>query len=342
MLHKKPTMKDVAVQAGVSMATVSHVLNGTRYVSDDVTKRIVKAIHDLNFRPNPIARNLRSGKSGLIGFIVSNLENYFYLSIAKGIEKTIEANGYRLMIIDSADSKEKEMYNVESLYMRGIDGLIIAPTYPDFEYLEKVTMPGYPVVFIDRQPSNCMADTILLANVEAAYSATKHLVSRGYKKIGFLGIHFGIDKIDETMKERVDGYKLALEEVGIQCNDNLIKVLAGKAFTMNVLQHVETYSMTGQLMAEQVEAILCGNSLAAVGTYSFLRDHKIRIPEDVSLITFDDDLWLRLTTPALSSVVQPAESMGAIAAQRLLRRLDGEELPFECLRLKAEIKLRES
>ena len=342
MLHNKPTIKDVAIQAGVSTSTVSHMLNGTRFVSDDVTKRIKQAIQNLNFKPNPVARSLRSGKSGFIGFIVSNLENYFYLSIAKGIEKTIEANGYRLMILDSADSKEKEMYNVESLFTRGIDGLIIAPTYPDFEYLKKVTRPDYPLVFIDRQPSNYKADTILLENVEAAYSATKYLISMGYKTIGFLAIHFGVNKMDETIKERVDGYKLAIKEAGIQNLDNLIKVSAGKAFTMNVLQHVETYKLTEQLIKQKVQAILCGNSIATVGTYSYLRDKKIRIPQDVSLITFDDDLWLRLTTPAISSVVQPAESMGAIAAQRLLRRLEGEDLPFECLRLKAEIILRES
>ena len=340
MRHKKPTMKDVAVQAGVSVSSVSHVLNGTRFVSTDVTRRIEQAIQTLNFKPNPIARNLRSGKSGLIGFVISNLENYFYLSVAKGIEKAIEAQGYRLMLIDSAESKKKEMNNVESLFMQGVDGLILCPTGPDFEYLEKLTRPGYPVVFIDRQPSNYMADTILLDNTEASLAATRYLISKGYRDIGFLVIHFGGDKIDKTIQERIDGYKQALEEAGIRSRH--IKASAGKAVPMNTMQYVETYKMTEQLVRQQVRAILCGNSIAAIGAYSYLRDKKIRIPEDVSLITFDDDLWLRLTTPGISSVVQPAELMGAMAARRLLLRLEGEELPYECFRMKAEIVLRGS
>ena len=342
MTQKKPTMKDVAVQAGVSVSSVSHVLNGTRFVSKDVTKRIEQAIRTLNFRPNPVARNLRSGKSGLIGYIISNLENYFYLTVAKGIEKTIEAYGYRLMLIDSAESKKKEMNNVESLLMQGVDGLIISPTYPDFEYLKKLTNPGYPVVFIDRQPSDYMADTILLDNFDASLSATRYLISRGYRDIGILVIHFGGDKVDKTMQERIDGYKQALEEAGIRVKHSLIKASAGKAVPMNSMQYVETYKMTEQLLRQQVRAILCGNSIAAIGAYSYLRDKKIRIPEDVSLITFDDDLWLRLTTPGISSVVQPAELMGAMAARRLLLRLEGEEFPFECFRLKANIVLRGS
>ena len=111
---------------------------------------------------------------------------------------------------------------------------------------------------------------------------------------------------------------------------------------MNNLQYVETYKMTEQLLKQNVRAILCGNSIAAIGAYSYLHDKKIRIPEDVSLLTFDDDLWLRLTTTSISSIVQPSESMGAMAARRLLQRLQGEELPYECFRLKAEIVLRDS
>ena len=344
--HNKPTMKDVAMQAGVSVSSVSHVLNSTRFVSADVTKRVKQAIQTLNFKPNSIARNLRSGKSWLIGFVVSHLENSYYLGIAKGVEKTIEAHGYRLLLIDSAESKEKEINNVESLFMQGVDGLIIIPTNRDCEYLKKVIMPDYPVVFVSRQPSNYNADVVLLDNGEAAKLATRHLISRGYRNIGFLGIKLGIkfegNNISKTMEERIDGYKQALEESGIKINPDLIHVVTGKADVLNTLQYAETYKLTEQLLGQQVRAILCGNSIAAIGAYTYLRDKKIRIPEEVSLITFDDDLWLRLTTPAITSIVHPAQAMGAMAAHRLLRRLEGEDIPFECFRLKADIVLRES
>ncbi|QQO09389.1 LacI family DNA-binding transcriptional regulator [Breznakiella homolactica] len=340
--YRKPTMKDVAQTAGVSISSVSHVLNGTRFVSEDTKKKVEQAIQELNFKPNPIARNLRSGKSKLIGFVVSNLENYFYVSLAKGIEKTIGTYGYRLMLIDSAESKKREIENAESLYLRGVDGLIIVPATPDCEYLKKIVRPGYPVVFVDRQPSNYSGDTVLLANAEAAFAATNYFISKGYRDIGFLGFHFGDQEIDKTMQERIDGYTQALREAGIPVNRDFIQVKTGMPAAMNELQHTESYKMMEHLRKSAVRAVLCGNSLSAIGAYSYLKENQIRIPDDISLITFDDDVWLKLTTPRISSVVQPAESLGILAAQRLMNRLGGKDLPYECFRLKADIVLRES
>jgi LacI family transcriptional regulator len=334
-----PTMKDVAQKAGVSVTSVSHVLNGTRFVSEDASKRIEQAVKVLNFKPNPIARNLRSGKSKSIAFVVCNIENYFYINIAKGIEKTLNNYGYRLLLVDATENKKKEMDNVESLYLQRTDGLIIAPTDPNFEYLKKLVRPDYPVVFVDRPPVNYDADTILLLNTEAAYTATKYLISKNYKSIGFVTGERGIDR---TMQERIDGYTAALRESGIPVNENNIKSAFGTPIGMNELQHAESYKMMERLMQVPVRAVLCGNSLAAIGVYSYLKENKIRIPEDVSIITFDDDVWLKLTTPRITSIVQPAEALGVLAAQRLLGRLEGQKMPYECFRLKAEMILRES
>jgi LacI family transcriptional regulator len=338
---KRPTMKDVAEKAGVSITSVSHVLNGTRFVSPDKTRRIEQAIWALQFKPNPIARNLRSGKSMLVGFMVSNMANYFYVNIAKGIEKTLSYYGYRLVLIDSSENKKREMDNVESLYLRGVDGLIIAPTDPDCGYLKEIVRPGFPVVFVDRQPINFQADTILLANLEAAYMATNYFISRKFDNIGFLGFYYG-NEIDKTMQERLNGFVKALDDAGIPVNREAIKTSPGVPSAMNELQYTESYRLMEQLLRIPVRAVLCGNSLAAIGAYSYLKDKGIRIPEEISIITFDDDVWLRLTTPKISSVVQPAESFGVLAAERLMNRLEGKELPYECFRLNAEMVLRQS
>jgi LacI family transcriptional regulator len=336
-------LKDVAKTAGVSTASVSHVLNRTRFVSEDVTQRIEQAIRVLNFKPNPVARNLRGGKSGLVGFIISNSENHFYMNIARGIEKVISAHGYRLLIMDSAERKANEMDNVESLYLRGIDGLIIVPSSPDFEYLKTMVYPKYPIVFADRQPSNYEADTVLLANFEAAYAATRHLISKGYREIGFLAFHFGVTEIDKSMQERIDGFTAALKDNGISFNPQVVKAVAGGVpATVNELMHTQSYNMMDQLLKTPVRAVLCGNSLAAVGAYTCLKDRKLRIPEDISLITFDDDVWIHLVSPRISAVVQPAESLGILAAQRLISRLEEKKLPCECFRLEAQLVLRES
>jgi LacI family transcriptional regulator len=145
------------------------------------------------------------------------------------------------------------------------------------------------------------------------------------------------------MMERIDGYSQALREANIPVNPDLIKAAPGGVpAKINDLLYTETYKMMEQLMSIPVRAVLCGNNLAAIGAYSYLKDKKIRIPEEVSMITFDDDVWLRLTSPSISTVVQPAESLGILAAQRLLYRLEGKDLPYECFRLKADLVLRES
>jgi LacI family transcriptional regulator len=340
--EKRATMKDVAEKAGVSVTSVSHALNGTRFVSPEKIRRIEQAVRDLRFKPNPIARNLRSGKSMLVGFLVSNMANYFYVNIAKGIEKTLSPCGYRLVLIDSAENKNKEMENVESLYLRGVDGLIIAPTDSDCAYLKRMVRAGFPVVFVDRQPVNFNADTILLANEEAAYRATKYFISQKFDPIGFLTFCYGRSGIDQTMRERIDGYARALKEAGIPVRGEAIKTAPGGPSVMNDLQYTESYRLMEELLRIPVRAVLCGNSLAAIGAYSCVKDRGIGIPDEVSIITFDDDIWLRLTTPQLSSVAQPAESFGVLAAERLIARLEGRDLPGECFRLNAEMVLRQS
>jgi LacI family transcriptional regulator len=338
----KPTMKDVAEAAGVSTTTVSHVMNGTRFVSPEVTVKVKEAVQALNFKANPIARNLRSGESRMIGFVVSNLEHYFYVNIAKGIDKVINPLGYQLVLISSAENKEAEIKNIESLYLRGIDGIVIAPTTTNCGYLQDILPPGFPLVFVDRQPTAYQADCVLLNNVQAGYAATHRLLHKGYAKIGFVSFHFGEKDIDPTIQERITGYKQAHQEAGLEIDENLIKVAPGASSSPVELLHAEPYAITGQLLDFPVQAILCGNSLAAIGVYQFLKNASISIPQQVALITFDDDLWLSMASPRISAIAQPAESIGATAAKQLLKRIRTKSGACKTLRLDAEIIFRES
>jgi LacI family transcriptional regulator len=341
--QKKSTMKDVARAAGVSISSVSHVLNGTRFVSEGVVKKVEEASRDLHYKPNPIAQNLRRGKSGLIGFIVSNLENSLYVRITKGIEKTINSFGYRLLLIDSVESKKKEMENVESLYLRGVDGLIIVPTTPDCSYLKEIVRPDYPIVFIDRRPSNWDADVVLLDNEEASYGATKNFISQGVREIGFVAIQFGDDDDDFAMNERISGYKKALAEAHIPYHRQYLKIATCPPAAANELQHSYVFKMMEQLLKTPVNAVLSGNSYSAIGIYSCLKERRVRIPDDIAVITFDDDFWLQMNTPSISALAQPAEQLGKLAAKRLiLRLLQEQELPNEQFRLKAQFIPRES
>jgi LacI family transcriptional regulator len=338
----KSTMKDVAEAAGVSTTTVSHVLNGTRFVSPEVTAKVKSVVKKLNFKANPVARHLRSGESRMIGFVVSNLEHYFYVNIAKGIDKIINPLGYQLVLIASAENKEAEIKNIESLYLRGIDGMVMAPTTTDCGYLQNILPPDFPLVFVDRQPVSYQADCVLLNNVQAGYAATRHLLNKGYAKIGFVSFHFGETEIDPTIMERITGYKQAHVDAGLTIDNELIKAVPGGSCSPVELLHAEPYNITRQLLGFPVQAILCGNSLAAIGVYQFLKHAAIAIPQKVALLTFDDDLWLSMASPRISAVAQPAESIGSAAAKQLLKRIRTKGGAYKILRLDAEMILRES
>jgi DNA-binding LacI/PurR family transcriptional regulator len=234
------------------------------------------------------------------------------------------------------------MKNIETLYLRGVDGLIIAPTIAEYDYLKNILPPDFPLVFVDRQPEYRPLDCVLLDNAEAGYTATRHLIGQGNGKIGFISFHYGRGGIDNTIAERLDGYKQALAEAKIEADPRYIKVIPGSPSTVSELRHAETYSAMKQMIDSSVQAVLCGNGLAAIGAYTCLKDLAVKIPEEMRIITFDDDLWLSMVTPQISAIAQPGESMGIAAATRLLERIHGEDSPREFLRLRAEMILRES
>ncbi|MFP3043926.1 LacI family transcriptional regulator [Treponema primitia] len=343
---RRSTMSDVADAVGVSVSTVSHVLNGTRFVSEDTSRKVQQAIRRLKFKTNPIARNLRSGRSRLIGIVINNIEKYLFVNVLRGIEKTANSLGYQLSLMDSAEQKNMEIKNVESLYLRGADGLIIAPTSYNCDYIKDLLPPNFPLVFVDRQPEKCIYDCVLLDNTEASYQATKHLLSRGYRKIGLISFNYHptgkATGKDKTMLERVAGYKQALTEANIKVNPQLIGLAHGSSLVTSQLRNAETYTIMKHFLDLSVEAVLCGSSMAAIGAYTCLKDMAVKIPEDMGFISFDDDIWLSMISPQITVMAQPGEAMGAVAAARLFDRINGKELNQESLRLKAKLLLRES
>jgi LacI family transcriptional regulator len=339
---KLPTVKEVAACAEVSLATVSHVINKTRFVSDETIARVENAIKILDYKVNPIARNLRSGESRLIGYVVSNIECYFYLDMAMGIEKTIDKQGYQLLLMDSKDSKQREIRHIESLLLRGVDGIIIAPTTTDYGFLNELLPKGFPVVFLDRQPLNYQADYVLLNNTQASFEATHYLLRKGYARIAYITYHYGEDSIDDTTNERILGFKEAFRKEGIPLDNSLIQTVPGNAYTRRSLMDGGAYHAMKGLLDKQVQAVVCGNSFAAVGVVNCLNEAGIRMPDDMALFTYDDDLWMSMITPKLSSIIQPGEAMGILAAERIIKRFREKDLAYESFRLDAAIVYRES
>ncbi len=339
----KSSIKEVAHLAGVSIATVSYVLNGTKRVRPETEQRVMDAVQKLQYQINPLARNFRKGESKLIGFVVCDLSNFFFQEIALGLEQCLTQYGYRPILIDSKEDKQIEMENIRNLLASSVDGLIIAPTSEDCSYL-KLMLANHPVpvVYVDRKTIGYDSDLVLSANEEGGYQAVKNLISKGHREIAFVG-----SRLDSTMVERSDGYRRALQEAGIPVNANYIRYGDSISVPQRNLRYGAIYKHTLDLLTNyKITAIFSGNNLATVGAFNCLMELNIKIPEDVAFITFDDSFWLTLTTPSLSAIAQKPEEIGQVAGkmmyERIMNKRKNISKPFQRKRIPTQIILRGS
>jgi LacI family transcriptional regulator len=332
------SMKDVARLANVSIATVSNVINKTRTVNPETKSKVLKAVRDLNYNVNPVARNLRNGSSKMIGFVVSDLANLFYIDIALSIDTVLRSQGYHLIYINSEENRERERDNIESLIMQNVDGLIIAPVGQDCSYMSRIIGDSCPSVFFDRPPIGYERDSILSTNYEGAYEGTELLLQRGHQRVGFIG-----SSLNETMEERVEGFRAALRNTGVTPDENLIRCGSGRPLKLSDQKGGDCFELARDLVEEKkVTALFCGNDLAAVGAVSYLKENRYAIPEDIAIACFDDMFWLSMATPAITAVDQDREAIGKTAAEILLNRIRQPEGPFKEYRVSTNLVVRSS
>ncbi|MQR94453.1 LacI family DNA-binding transcriptional regulator [Fictibacillus phosphorivorans] len=329
-------MKEVALKANVSTATVSHVINETRYVAEETKQKVFQAMKELNYRPNPVARNLRSRKSNIIGLIIpvqsDDTSNFFFMSIAHGIGSVLKRYGYQLIVSNTNEELNMEREQITMFNDQFIDGLIMAPTSQSHEFLHQELNGDYPVVFIDRKPEGYdKGDFILSDGKKGTYEAIKLLLSKGHKKIAFITGPLGIS----TSDERLEGYKQALLEQGMKLDDTLIK---------EAVPTLENgYNLTKELLSSsEISAVLTANNVMTMGVVKCLQDHKKVIPTDVAVIGFDDYEWAKITTPSLTMIKQPSFELGVKAAEAILRRIEDPDADFIEMRLQTEIIQRDS
>lgn len=329
---KKASIKDVAEKSGFSTATVSHVINGTRYVSEEVSQKVKVAMKELNYTPNPIARSLRSHQSHLIGLIIpvkeaSDTANLFFMTIAQGIEATLSKNGYKLILCNSHEDKELEKEHIEMFDAQLIDGLIIAPTADNFSLHNN----QYPVVFIDRKPKVYLGDCILANNFQGAYDATQHIIRKGHKKIGLITGELGIT----TSDHRKEGYKKALLDESLEYKESYVK--EGK------VSFESGYQLAKELVEQnEVSSIFIANNTLTLGALSYFQEKKIHIPDELAIIGFDDYEWTKIMNPPLTCVKQPAFEIGQKAAEVILARISNKEGKPEEYLLDTTLTIRKS
>ncbi|MFC7322439.1 LacI family DNA-binding transcriptional regulator [Halobacillus campisalis] len=328
------SIKDVATKAEVSTATVSHVINGTRYVADKTKEKVYAAMKDLDYSPNMVARSLRSRKSNTIGLLVPLLaedtSNFFFMSIANGIEQVLKENGYNLVLSNSNENAAMEKDQIKVFNRQHIEGLVIAPVNGKEHKYEDQFNGEYPVVFIDRRPQGYEGDTILVNNCQGTKDAVNVLINKGHDKIGFITGTLGIT----TSDERLEGYKESLIQHHIAFNKSYIK--EGPATFQ------EGYQLAEELYNEGVTALFVANNVMTMGAVSYLQTNGVKVPDQMAIIGYDDYDWMKISSPPLSVVRQPAFEMGKAAVEQLLKRIHGDTEGANEVMLDSELVIRGS
>jgi len=310
-----PTIKQVALEAGVSVATVSHVLNETRYVSPELTERVRAAATSLGYTPNRTARSLRIRRTHTIGLIVPDV-NGFFAQLARVIENEGFAAGYTTIFGNSDGHPERERAYLETLISQQVDGLILASTLHDAGSLEEIIRSsGTPVVVVDRELDVPGVDMVLADNVGGGHAAASHLVGLGHRRVGCLtGSHDG--RLPDA--GRLAGYRRALEEAGIDVEARW--VASGDYDYLGGRQ-----ALAGLLEADpELTAVFAMNDQMAFGALAELAARGIRVPAEFSVCGFDDVFPAEIVSPPLTTVRQPLGELGSAAVELLRARIQGD------------------
>ncbi len=308
------TVQDVAQRAGVSTATVSYVLNGTRFVSEVLRERVLAAVRELQYEPNAAARTLRSNRSATIGLLISDLQNPFFTEAIRGIEDFAQARGYTVILTNSAEDAVRESACLRALRARHVDGLIVAPAGGRYVELDELVAGRFPLVFLDRDVAGLNASAVMLDNQAAAYTAVNHLIELGHVRVGMIA---GRPPLSSTT-ERQAGYRRALSDAGLAIDEALMvtggsTIDGGAAAADALLQR-----------ASRPTAIFVANNLMTIGAMMVIERHGLSVPGDMALVGFDDFAWADVLRPRLTTIAQPHYELGRAAAELLLDQVSGE------------------
>jgi LacI family transcriptional regulator len=305
------TMREVAREANVSVATVSHVINGTRFVDPTTTERVRRAITALRYRPNMLARSLRRRETRTIGLLVPDNANPFFADMARVIEDAGFAEGYSVILCNSDRSELKEEAYIDVLLAKQVDGLIVISSTDRTSLLRRVIDAQVPVVVVDRDPAPPEASQVLVANDAGGYAAGRYLVELGHRRIGCIG---GPSDTNPSWG-RVRGFARALEEAGVR--------LAPEALVPGDFRYAGGEAAMRALLERDLglSAVFAANDLMAIGAMGVLRAAGLRVPDDLSLVGFDNIHLASLVTPALTTVEQPTTEVGKGAVRLLLDQI---------------------
>ncbi|HLV86224.1 MAG TPA: LacI family DNA-binding transcriptional regulator [Candidatus Sulfotelmatobacter sp.] len=336
------TMRDVARLAGVSVATVSAVVNGKQVVRPVVVARVQDAMKALNFHPDHVARSLRVKKTTTIGVVVPDFSSGFFVDVLRGIEDAARNVGYSVLLCNSDDDVEQEQRHLKALLSRRVDGILLAST-DLYSIADTQLRSGTPIVLFDRVPPGYRGAAVVVDNVDASYRATRHLIDLGHRSVAFIAGRLDLS----TASDRAEGFRRALEDAHLPLN--------GAYFRRGDFHPESGYQNGLELLRLQNRptAIVCSNGVMTLGLLRAIHEQHVRCPEEISIIGFDepapDSYGFNLSTllrPELTVVAQPGYEVGKQSAQTLLRLVSEDHEPpadqNPLITLQAELRVRKS
>lgn len=319
-IGKRVTLKDVAKRAGVSVGMASRVLGNYGSYSEKTKALVLKAASDLKYRPNALARSLRVGRTKAIGLVVSNVLSYHWTTFIRAIEAAASERGYQVLLGTTGDDHETERAYLSALHDRFVDGVIMTPSQENVPLVAELLASGLPMVLVETPFEELQAPRINLDNRGGARVAVEHLLELGHRRIGIVT---GNTKI-AAARDRLDGYRDALAAAGIEPDERLV---ANGNFTFE-----DAYRTTGAMFEqpERPTALLVCNEVMCGGVLRYLKDDGVSLPDELSVITFDDPAWTSFYRPAITAMKTPRAEMARLALDTLLARLDKKAADDDC------------
>ncbi|MEG3626102.1 LacI family DNA-binding transcriptional regulator [Streptomyces poriticola] len=324
------TMADVARSAGVSVATVSHVLNGTRPVLPHTRQAVLDAVEELGYTPNTLARSLVTARTRSVGLAVSAISNPYFTEILQGVETAALEHGYGLLVADPHDDPAHERTAVQLLHERRVDGMIVAPSADPGDLVGYLQRHRVPAVFLDRvvdaegdDRGAPRFDQVCADSAEPTRLLVTHLARLGHRRIGLVAGRTGLS----TTRERITGYRHGLAAAGLPYDERL--VVHGDSEASGGTRATEVLLS----LAVPPTALVTGNNTMTIGALRALRDRRLSVPGDLAVCCFDDFAWADLFEPRLTAIAQPSREIGAEALRVLLERLATPDRPARTLRL---------
>lgn len=339
MKFEAVTIKDIAKALGFSTSTVSRALRDSHEISAETKRIVLEYAEKINYHPNPIALSLKERRSRSIGVVVCEIANSFFSQVINGIESIAYKNGYNVIIAQSMESFDRELLNLQYLTSRSIDGLIISVSTEttDFSYMKELYDKKMPIVFFDRIVDDIETHKVVSDSYKGAYDATKHLIDCGYKRIAAISN----PELVSISKERLAGYKTALNDHGIETDDSLIKYCQHGGMIFAEVQKVVNELLE---LSNPPDAVFTAADKLTTNCLRIFKTKGINVPDDIGLMGFSNSDMAELIEPSLSVIRQPAFEMGEVATNLLLQLIESKRpvTDFETKVLPTNMLIRSS